>query len=172
MKSKLFSCIFLILLILGLRLIPHVPNFSPIIALFFYVPILLGLNFLPLLIVSYVLTDILLSFHETLIFVWVSLILIGLFSKNFKSSVKMRCLGIFTSVILFYLLTNFGVWLTGSHDAEKLGFVNTYFIAIPFFKNTLISTIVSSTVLEIIYKIYKIQKLKLNIFSKFNKIFY
>lgn len=164
MKSKLFNCIFLILLILGSRLIPHVPNFIPIIALFFYVPIFLGLNFLPLLIVSYVLTDILLGFHETLIFVWASLIIIGLISKNFKSSTKTRLLGVLTSASLFYILSNFGVWLTGAHGVEELGITNTYLLAMPFFKNTLISNLIYSISIEFIYKIYKKQKFKLNIF--------
>ena len=164
MKLKLFTCIFLMFLILSLRIIPHAPNFIPIIVLFFYVPILLGINFLPILVFSYAITDVLLGFHETLIFVWASLIIIGLISKNFKSSTKTRLLGVLTSASLFYILSNFGVWLTGAHGVEELGITNTYLLAMPFFKNTLMSNLIYSISIEFIYKIYKKQKFKLNIF--------
>lgn len=158
MKSKLFAFIFLTLLVLVIRIIPHPPNFSPLIAISFYTPILLGINFLPFLIFSYALTDVVIGFHETLIFVWGSFAIIGLISKIFNSSMNSRILGILASSLLFYLLSNFGVWLTGSHAVKDIGFINTYLIAMPFFKNTLISTIIYSIILEAILKKFKKQK--------------
>ena len=47
-----------IFVILGLsRFIPHPPNFTSLIALSFYVPALLGIKFIPALILCYLLTD-------------------------------------------------------------------------------------------------------------------
>ena len=48
------------------RLIPHPPNFTSLIALSFYVPALLGIKFLPAVVLSFVLTDIFIGFHNVL----------------------------------------------------------------------------------------------------------
>ena len=39
------------------RFIPHPPNFTSLIALSFYVPALLGLRFIPAMLIAFVLTD-------------------------------------------------------------------------------------------------------------------
>ena len=53
-------CIFLTLA--ASRFVPHPPNFTSLLALSFYVPALLGIRYLPFLVISFVLTDILLAF--------------------------------------------------------------------------------------------------------------
>ena len=54
----------LILCILALsRFLPHPPNFTSLLALSFYVPVLLGLRYLPALIVSFVITDLIIGYH-------------------------------------------------------------------------------------------------------------
>ena len=60
------------------RFIPHPPNFTSLLALSFYVPALLGARFIPALILSFVLTDLVLGFHGTTLFTWGSVFLIGL----------------------------------------------------------------------------------------------
>ena len=54
---------------------------------------------------------------------------------------------------IFYLLTNFGVWSMGSYGYTIEGLINCYILAIPFFVNTIISTIIFSLVIEGIYKL-------------------
>ena len=161
MRSKLLLFIFLMLTVFCIRLVPHVPNFTPIITISFYLPILTGVSFLPSLILGFILADMILGFHETLLFTWGTIILIGLLSKKFSSTIQFRILGVLVSSVLFYLITNFGVWLTQSHGLN-LSIFDTYLFAIPFFKNTLISTIVYSLTLEIIYKLFNKKKFKLN----------
>ena len=52
--------------------------------------------------------------------------------------------GFFGSFI-FYLISNFGVWAVGDLYAKNLeGLINCYFLALPFFKNTVISTFIFS----------------------------
>ena len=46
------------------RFVPHPPNFTSLLALSFYVPVLLGIKFLPVLIISFVLTDFIIGFQE------------------------------------------------------------------------------------------------------------
>ena len=65
------------------RFVPHPPNFTSLLALSFYVPVLLGIKFLPVLIISFVLTDFIIGFHGVTLFTWGSVILIGLGSKFF-----------------------------------------------------------------------------------------
>ena len=53
---KVSTGIFLVLA--ASRFIPHPPNFTSLLALSFYVPALLGIRYLPALIISFVITDI------------------------------------------------------------------------------------------------------------------
>ncbi|MBI2036168.1 hypothetical protein HYT17_00830, partial [Candidatus Microgenomates bacterium] len=46
------------------------------------------------------------------------------------------------SSLLFFLITNFGVWLIGGlYPKTFTGLVNAYFYAIPFFRNTLMGDV-------------------------------
>ena len=65
------------------RFIPHPPNFTSLLALSFYVPALLGVRYLPALVLSFLLTDFFIGFHTVTLFTWGSVILIGLSSKFF-----------------------------------------------------------------------------------------
>ena len=65
------------------RFIPHPPNFTSLLALSFYVPALLGLRYLPVLVISFLITDIFIGLHAVTLFTWGSVILIGLSSKFF-----------------------------------------------------------------------------------------
>ena len=50
------------------RFIPHPPNFTSLIALSFYIPAILGIKFIPALIFSFFLTDLIIGFHSTIFF--------------------------------------------------------------------------------------------------------
>jgi len=45
------------------------------------------------------------------------------------------------SSILFFIITNFGVWISGGYSYSLEGLIICYTMAIPFFKNTLTSTV-------------------------------
>ena len=79
---KISLCIILTLSIS--RLIPHPPNFTNLIALSFYVPALIGLNFIPALLLSFFVTDLIIGLHKLTFFTWGSVIIIGLISHYFK----------------------------------------------------------------------------------------
>ena len=66
------------------RLIPHPPNFTSLMALSFYIPAILGIRFIPALIVSFLITDLIIGFHGIIFFTWGSVIVIGLMSKFFS----------------------------------------------------------------------------------------
>ena len=96
------------------RFIPHPPNYTNLIALSFYVPAFLGIKFIPLVVLSFFITDLYFGFHSSLFFTWGSVILIGYIPLFFKDSISSRLLGASSGAILFYIVTNFGVWASGS----------------------------------------------------------
>lgn len=138
------------------RLIPHPPNFTSLIALSFYVPLIFGSIYIPIVLISFVITDIIIGFHSTLFFTWGSVVLIGIFSKFFISAdLKFRLIGVVSASFVFFVISNFGVWLSGGYGYSFSGLLECYLLAIPFFGNTLLSTIFYTFLIEIIYFIYK-----------------
>ena len=135
------------------RFIPHPPNFTSLLALSFYIPVLFGIKFLPILLVSFIITDFFIGFHGVTLFTWGSVILIGLMSKFFLTSIVNRISGALLGACLFYLITNFGVWSLGSYGYTFEGLVTCYTLAIPFFAYSLISTFIFSGLIETISKL-------------------
>jgi len=139
------------------RFIPHPPNFTSLLALSFYVPALLGVRFLPALVISFVITDLIIGFHGTILFTWGSIVFIGLGSQFFRSSILTRLSGSLLGVVLFFIITNFGVWTTGFYGYTYGGLISCYILAIPFFTYNFISTFLFSTLLETINYFVKIK---------------
>ncbi|MDC0562982.1 hypothetical protein OAO43_05455 [Candidatus Pelagibacter ubique] len=135
------------------RFIPHPPNFTSLLALSFYVPALLGVRYLPSLVLSFLITDLIIGFHGVTLFTWGSVILIGLGSKFLAKTILNRVLGSLLGAGLFFIITNFGVWTLGSYTYTFEGLLLCYTLAIPFFAYSLISTFIFSGVIEGIYKI-------------------
>ena len=118
--------IFFILAIVVSRFLPHPPNFTPVIAIFMLSG---GLSLVPLLI-TYLLTDAVLGFHSYMIWVYASLFAVSYLQK-----------GPVISSILFFVITNFAVWTSGYYGFNLQGLLMCYTMAIPFFVNTLLSTL-------------------------------
>ncbi len=135
------------------RFIPHPPNFTSLIALSFYVPLILGIKFLPVLILSFIVTDLFIGFHSLTLFTWGSVILIALISNYFKSKIFFRVSGALIGACLFYIITNFGVWSLGSYGYTFEGLASCYILAIPFFGNTLVSTFLYSLIIELLLRV-------------------
>tara|TARA_Y100000022_G_scaffold198004_1_gene207527 strand:+ start:2333 stop:2812 length:480 start_codon:yes stop_codon:yes gene_type:complete len=137
------------------RFIPHPPNFTSLIALSFYVPLFLGKRFISVLLICFMITDLFIGFHNTLVFTWGSIILIGLTSHLFQKNIFSRIIGAVCGSLIFYIISNFGVWSLGSYGYSINGLLICYIAAIPFYTNTLISTILYSGLIETINRVYK-----------------
>ena len=145
LRKEIFP-ISLILILVFARLIPHPPNFTPIIA----VAILSSCFFrnvylsIAILLVSMLLADVVIGFYKDMLFVYISLLLIPIIFFKISSKMNYKNLFIFGFVgaLIFYLISNFGVWLVGNLYSKDIdGLVECYYLAIPFFRNTLFSTI-------------------------------
>jgi len=163
---KAFLGIFLVLA--ASRFIPHPPNFTSLIALSFYIPAFFGFIYIPLIILSFLITDIFIGFHNLTFFTWGSVLLIGFISKYFLNTIYLRIIGALLGAVIYFIITNFGVWIIGDYSLDFKGFIECYFLAIPFFGYTIISTIVFSIVFEVMIFFFYKKNLKKSLLSKIN----
>lgn len=125
------------------RLIPHPYNFAPITAMALFG----GAHFsdkrkaflVPLL--AMLLSDLILGWHATMPFVYLSFALIVLMGRQLvehKSVVRIAGATLASSA-LFFLITNFGVWAVESlYPKTAVGLMTCYAAALPFFQMTLL----------------------------------
>ena len=143
------------------RLIPHPPNFTNLIALSFYVPVLLGLRFIPALLIAFILTDLIIGYHSGTHWTWGSVLIIGLIARYFSKNTICRLAGALCSALLFFVITNFGVWTSGMYGYTLNGLMVCFALAVPFFAYSLISTFIFSAIIEGFLKTNFIKSLKL-----------
>ena len=151
----LIICVGIFTTLSASRFIPHPPNFTSLLALSFYVPVILGLRFLPVLIISFAITDLIIGYHSGTHWTWGSVFLIGIMSPYFAKNLKSRISGSLLGATIFFTVTNFGVWTSGMYDYTFSGLYKCYELAIPFFTYSLISTLIFSVLIETCYNIYK-----------------
>tara|TARA_B100002003_G_C13811991_1_gene400210 strand:+ start:74 stop:610 length:537 start_codon:yes stop_codon:yes gene_type:complete len=162
LKKEIFP-ISLILILAFARLIPHPPNFTPIIAValisgYFFKNINLSLL---ILLVAMLLSDLFIGFYENMIFVYASLLLITFVFHKISKKINYKNLFIycFAGSLIFFIVSNFGVWVLGSpgvldvaYERNLSGLVECYILAIPFFGNTFLSTLIFAYPGIFIYK--------------------
>ena len=170
------SILTLIFLAAFSRIIPHMPNFTPVgaIALFggayftnkyyaFLIPIF------SLWISDLIINNFLLSFYEGFTFFYpgfewqyssfLLITLIGVKYLNVKSFKNIFFATIFSS-LLFFIITNFGVWFSGSTYPKNLsGLLMCYLAGLPFYKGTILGFVFYSTFLFGFYETLKHKKI-------------
>lgn len=137
------------------RFIPHPPNFTSLLALSFYIPLVFGSRYILAVIISLLITDMIIGFHSTMFFTLGSVLIIGIISKSFKKTIFSRLSGALGGAIIFFILSNFGVWSQGYYGFTFSGFITCYTMALPFFGYSLVSTFIFSAVIETILKFSK-----------------
>lgn len=151
-NSRVLILFVIVLLAAATRLLPHPPNFTPIAAIALFG----GTYFsdkrmaLVLPLVAMILSDLFLGLHGVMTFVYLSFALTVYMGFNLRGKISFLPIlgGAIGSSILFFVLTNFGVWITGSWYPKSIeGLIMCYTAAIPFFHNTLAGTLVYCTVL-------------------------
>ncbi len=149
----------LVILAVGFRFLPHPSNFTPLLAIFIFssgffrnkwwaVLFPLSVMFISDLLVNNIMyrayfDGFVLLYHGA---VWtyiamtaLSLLSIPLLEKF--TFTRTLWSGVVASV-LFYVISNFGVWFSGAlYPKTVQGLITCYTMALPFFKNTLISTL-------------------------------
>ena len=138
------------------RFIPHLANFTPVLAIALFGGAYLNKKYaliLPLALMM--ITDLFLGVHNTILFTWGSILLIsglGMLLREKKNAFNIT-LSAFSSAVIFFIITNFGVWAMGWYPRTWEGLLSCYTLAIPFFRTTMASTLVFSFVLFGIYEL-------------------
>lgn len=143
-KLTIYAALLLIILGVGARLFPHPPNFAPIAAIALFGGLYLPRRYALIVpMIAMLLSDLFIGFYSYKIMLSVYLSfavvgLIGLFvSKRKKFSTILT--GTLAGSIIFFLVTNAAVWVFGTMYTHDLsGLFQSYTMALPFFKNTLL----------------------------------
>ncbi len=120
------------------RLIPHVPNLTAVTAIALLGGAYLSQRWAAVLvpIAALWVSDLILGFHSTMLYVYSAVALIALASSFLlKDSAKLAKFGGLSVVasVFFFLVTNFGVWMNESlYPKTGAGLVSCYVMALPF----------------------------------------
>lgn len=143
-RASYFILTFMIGLGLIGRFFPHLPNVTPITAIALFSATYLGLRYSFIIFFATMLvSDIFIGFYQwpVMLSVYGSFALaslIGLYLKNHKTF-PIILGGTVVSSLLFFLITNWAVWQYGGmYSPGWDGLFESYTMAIPFFKNSLV----------------------------------
>jgi hypothetical protein len=132
------------------RLVPHMPNFTPIAAIALFGGAYLSKKYIAYLIplTALFLTDMIIGFHSTMWAVYLGFaITVYIGTKLSANSKPLPVIGAsLLSSTIFYIITNFGSWLAFyPHNIQ--GLMDCYILAIPFFNNGIVGDLFYSTIL-------------------------
>ena len=161
--KRLINPLLIIFFAVLLRLVPHVPNFAPISAMALFGGAYLNKKYALIVpLTAMFVSDLFLGFHNTILFVYGSFLLIGLIGIWLRKHISLRNIFIAAlfSSFLFFMITNFGVWLWGNlYPKNFSGLIQCYFFALPFFRNTILGDLFYTGVFfgsyELILKFFK-----------------
>ncbi|PIR23210.1 MAG: hypothetical protein COV44_04000 [Deltaproteobacteria bacterium CG11_big_fil_rev_8_21_14_0_20_45_16] len=147
-KSKLWIFLGLVIFLSGLcfRLIPHTANFSPMIAFAIILAWYFRKNYLGVVLASFIwiLSDWYLGFYagwELNFLALLSCLGLSRYFLSFGSWTRVVGVG-FAASLSFFVISNFGVWYSSGLYARSLeGLFECYTMALPFFRNSLTSTL-------------------------------
>jgi hypothetical protein len=143
----------LIVLAAASRLLPHPPNFAPVAAIGLFAGALSGRRIGWLVPFAALLaSDLVLGFYNPVGMLWNYLafgacLLIGSGLLEKRRGLGRVAGAVLTSSLVFFALSNFGMWASGYYPRTWDGLVACYVAALPFFRNTLASDVLYSAVL-------------------------
>jgi hypothetical protein len=127
------------------RLIPHPPNFTPVLAVALFGGASLPRRTAPAIpLLAMLLSDLVLEYPLG----WINLVVYGCFLSGVllgrllarRSTWRRRVAAALAGSVIFFLVTNFAVWIgsEGFYEHTLDGLVRCYVLALPFFRNSLL----------------------------------
>jgi hypothetical protein len=150
--TRLLALLSAIVTAVALRLVPHPPNFTPIDAMALFSGAYLGRRGLAFVapLGALLLSDLVIGFYHGMATVYFSVVLIVLIGWQLSARRPFWRVGAaaLASSVLFYVVTNAGMWLFSGIYPHTLGGLEAcYIAAIPFFQNTVAGDLVYSALL-------------------------
>lgn len=158
-SSAIWLCFLLVILAALSRLVPHPPNFTPIGALGLFAGAYIAMRrywLVPL--AALLISDILIGFYHpaTMLSVYLAFIICTVVGQKMlleKRSVLRVGATTLSASVIFFILSNFGDWLSGfNYPLTWEGLITCYVMAIPFFGNTLLGDLFYVALLFGIYE--------------------
>jgi len=153
MPTKLLSVVTLIGVGIVGRLIPHLPNATPITATTLAASKYVGRTSAILIpIITMLISDAIIGFYDwrILISVYVSFILISILGIVARKYPKLLPTGLvlISASLVFFLVSNFSVWLFSPwYEKSISGLLYCYTLGLPFLRNMLLGDIAYTTAL-------------------------
>jgi len=157
MNKKIFSprFIFIITVIAVAaiyRIIPHIPNFTPVAAMALFGGTYINRKVFAFIIpmAAMIISDLVIGLHGTMLAVYVSFAIsvgIGILIRK-KINIFSVILASVASSVIFFIITNIAVWYTGmvGYPMNMAGLISCFTAAIPFFRTELFGTLIFSSV--------------------------
>lgn len=155
--SELILALSLVILGVSMRFLPHPANFAPIAAVALFSGLYLRKWYtfaVPL--TAMIISDWQIGFHNLIAYTWGSFVLIGVIGWYVRKHKKPAVIvvGTLSGSVLFYLITNFGVWLqSGMYAKTWQGLLECYTLALPFFRNTVLGDLFYTGVLVGLFEV-------------------
>ena len=158
------TAVLLILFAAFSRLIPHPENFAPVAAVAIFAGLFMNKKYAIIVpIAATFLSDMFLGLYPYVLWVYGTYILIALtnigirkYYESFSGIKKAGLLygtALFSSII-FFIVTNFGVWISGLYyEMSFKGLLASYIAALPFFRTSLLADVVYITLMAGIYSL-------------------
>lgn len=152
LKFQIFTISAIIFALAVFRLLPHLPNVSPVAAMALFGGAYFADKRMAFIVpfVALFLSDLILGLHNSMIFVYAGFgltVAIGFMLKN-RVTLTNTIFAMVASSGLFFLLTNFGAWLTSAIYVKSAeGLMQAYVAGIPFFQNSLLGNLVYAAVI-------------------------
>lgn len=146
----------LVTLLLVSRWIPHPPNFTPLLAV-----ALLGgslwrkshWRFVAPMLALFI-SDAILGFYPGIEMNYVAVALSVLIAPALSASLLSVGLRSVLASVLFFVISNLGVWMfAGLYPMTLAGLQTCFVLAVPFYSATLVSTLLYSTILYSVYRL-------------------
>lgn len=159
---------FIVLVFIGVlsRIIPHPWNFTAITAMALYSGVAFRKNkiFMLVPIVTLFLSDLYLGFHNTLLFTYLGFAMVAVMSSSIFSqseffskgkNVALMAVSSLVGSLLFFLISNFGVWFaSGIYEKNSAGLFQCFMAAIPFLRNQILGDLFYTGVFGVIFTIF------------------
>lgn len=148
------------LIIIGilLRFVPHAPNFTPVAAIALFSGAYLNKKYALLVpLTLMILSDLFVGFHNVILFTWGGFMLttfLGFWIKRHKNAFAIASISVFSS-ILFFIVSNFGVWIMGWYPRNLTGLIDCYIMALPFLRDFTIATLSYTAIFFGAYELIK-----------------
>ncbi len=151
-KSEIIVAIGLILLLVSSRLTSHFWNMTAVGGIALFAGAYFSKKWISFFVITsgLLLSDMVLGFHNQMLVVYFSYALIAVlgFSLSLQGPRLKTVLMALSGGPLFFLITNFSVWLTGNMYPHTFdGLMESYIMGLPFFRNQILADLFSSVIL-------------------------